>query len=44
MINKLKKNELRLLFSKQKMDDVLNLWRSLAKVDAYHNPLKCLTK
>ena len=44
MIDKLQKNELELLFSKQKMDDVLILWRSLAKVDADHDPMKCLTQ
>jgi hypothetical protein len=44
MIDKLQKNELERLFSKQKMDDVLNLWRSLAKVDADHDPITCLTK
>lgn len=44
MIDKLKKNELEFLFSKQKIDDVLNLWRSLTKVNADHDPMKCLTK
>ena len=44
MIDKLQKNELELVFSKQKMDDVLNLWRSLAKVDDDHDPMKYLIK
>ena len=44
MIDKLQKIELELTFSKQKMDDVLNLWRSLAKVGADHEPMKYLIK
>ena len=44
MIDKLQKNELERLFSLQKMDDLLNLWRSFAKVNAGHDPMTCLTK
>ena len=43
MIDKLQKNELERLFSK-KMDDVLNLCCSLAKVDVDHDPMTYLTK
>lgn len=44
MINNLQKNELERSFSKQKMDDVLNLWRYLANVFADHDPIISLTE
>ena len=40
MIDTLQKNKLERLFFKQKMDDVLNLWRSIAYVDADHDQMK----